>query len=126
VVLVDTSVWIRALANREPYSSDLATLLSRDEVAGHELVCGELSVGDKGGRKLLLAAIEQFHQASTVSHRDALALLNARRLHGRSVGWIDIHLLASALVNRLPLWTADGSLAEIAEELGVAYRPRLG
>jgi len=42
-------------------------------------------------------------------------------LHGRGVGWIDVHLLASAIVERLQLWTADPRLAAVAGELGVAY-----
>ena len=42
MVLVDTSVWIRFLANRVPYAAELDRLLERDEVAGHDLVYGEL------------------------------------------------------------------------------------
>jgi len=49
-VLVDTSVWIRFLANREPYAAELDRLLERDEVVGHELIFGELLIGDRGGR----------------------------------------------------------------------------
>jgi hypothetical protein len=42
-------------------------------------------------------------------------------LNGRGVGWIDIHLLASAVVERLSLWTADPRFAAVAQELGVDY-----
>ena len=59
MVLVDTSVWIRFLANRTPYAIELDRLLSLDEVSGHELVYGELLIGDRGGRGKLLAAYEQ-------------------------------------------------------------------
>ena len=48
IVLVDTSVWIRFLSNREPYAAELDALLSRDEVSGHDFVFGELLIGDKG------------------------------------------------------------------------------
>jgi hypothetical protein len=37
------------------------------------------------------------------------------------VGWIDAHLLASALVGRLKLWTSDPRLTVVAKELGIAY-----
>jgi hypothetical protein len=47
----------------------------------------------------------------------------ARGLHGRGVGWIDVHLLASALVAGIQLWTADPSLSEMAGEFGIAYTP---
>jgi hypothetical protein len=48
--------------------------------------------------------------------------LRDRKLHGRGIGWIGAHLLASALVGRLQLWTTDPALATLAKELGIAYR----
>ena len=121
IVLVDTSVWIRFLSNRDPYAPELDALLSRDEVSGHDFVYGELLIGDKGGRKQLLADYEQMHQAPVVPHRDVAEFVRDRRLHGRGIGWIDAHLLASALVGRLRLWTTDPALATTAKQLGIAY-----
>lgn len=121
IVLVDTSVWIRFLSNRDPDATELDALLSREEASGHELVYGELLIGDKGGRQQLLADYEQMHQAPIVPHRDVVEFVRGRRLHGRGIGWIDAHLLASALVGRLRLWTTDPALATAARELGVAY-----
>jgi predicted nucleic acid-binding protein len=121
IVLVDTSVWIRFLSNREPYASELDALLSRDEVSGHEFVFGELLIGDKGGRKRLLSDYERMHQAPVVSHEEVIAFVRHRRLHGHGIGWVDAQLLASALVGRLKLWTVDPSLGLLARELRVAY-----
>lgn len=120
-VLVDTSVWIRFLSNRAPYAIRLDELLSRDEVSGHEFVYGELLIGDKGGRKTLLADYERMDQAPVVPHSDVVAFVHDRKLHGRGIGWVDVHLLASALVARLQLWTTDPALAAVAEELGISY-----
>jgi predicted nucleic acid-binding protein len=122
MVLVDTSVWIRSLAGRAPYMAELDRLLDRDEVAGHELVYGELLIGDRGGRGKLLAAYEKMHQAAMVPHHDVARFVRDRDLHGRGVGWIDVHLLASAIVGRLQVWTADPRFSALANELGVAYR----
>jgi predicted nucleic acid-binding protein len=121
IVLVDTSVWIRFLSNRSPYAAELDGLLSRDEVSGHDFVYGELLIGDKGGRKQLLAGYQQMHQAPVVPHPDVVTFVRQRRLHGRGVGWIDAHLLASSLVGRLKLWTTDPRLTTLAKELGIAY-----
>ena len=90
-------------------------------MSGHDFVYGELLIGDKGGRKQLLANYEQMHQAPAVPHRDVVEFVGDRRLHGRGIGWVDAHLLASALVGRLKLWTIDPRLAVLATELGVAY-----
>ena len=122
MVLVDTSVWVRALANRAPYASELHRLLALNEVTGHELVHGELLIGDRGGRRNFLSAYERIQQASIVPHHEVLELVRRRNLHGRGVGWIDIHLLASAIVGRLQLWTADPRFSAMATELGVGYQ----
>jgi len=123
MILVDTSVWIRFLAGRVPYAAELDRLLGLDQVMGHELIYGELLIGDRGGRRKLLAAYEQMHQAAIVPHRDVVAFVRHRDLHGRGVGWIDIHLLASAVVERLQLWTADPRFSAVANQFGVAYEP---
>ena len=122
IVLVDTSVWIRFLANRAPFSQGLDRLLADDAVAGHEFVYGELLVGDRGGRQELLSSYERMEQLPAVPHSDVVAFVRARKFHGRGIGWIDAHLLASALVGGAQLWTADGPLGAIADELGIAYR----
>lgn len=122
MVLVDTSVWIRFLANRAPYARELDRLLAVDEVAGHEFVFGELLIGDRGGRQPLLYAYEGIYQAKTVLHREVTEFVRDRKLHGRGLGWIDIHLVASALVEQFHLWTADLSLQALASDLGISYR----
>jgi predicted nucleic acid-binding protein len=122
MVLVDTSVWIRALSNRSPFVEELGRLIGLDEVAGHDLVYGELLIGDRGGRKTLLAEYKLMVQAATVPHAEVVTFVERRHLHGRGAGWIDVHLLASAIVDGLELWTVDPRLLAIAEELGVSHR----
>jgi predicted nucleic acid-binding protein len=120
-VLVDTSVWLRFLGNRAPYAAELDGLLGRDDVCGHHLVYGELLIGHKGGRNELLANYERMDQAPLVAHAEVVEFVRDRGLNGRGIGWIDAHLLASALVGRLELWTADSPLARVATELGIGY-----
>lgn len=124
MVLVDTSVWIRFLANRMPYAAELDGLLERNEVAGHDLVYGELLIGDSGGRTRLLNSYDLIHRVAAIGHAEVASFVRSHKLHGRGVGWIDAHLLASALVADMPLWTADDHLAGLATELGIAYRSR--
>ena len=121
MVLVDTSVWIRFLANRQPYATELDRLLQLGEVAGHELIYGELLIGDRGGRKKLLSSYERIEQARLVPHSEVVEFVRHRNLQGRGAGWIDIHLLAAAIVERMKLWTGDPRLAALAGELGVAF-----
>ena len=106
-----------------PVAEELDQLLSVNEVAGHDLVYGELLAGDRGGRPELLGAYARMHQTRTVPHAEVVDFVRVRKLQGRGAGWVDIHLLASALVSRSQLWTADERLAALAAELGIAYRP---
>ena len=121
MVLVDTSVWIHFLANRAPFAAEMERLLDRDEVAGHDFIYGELLIGDRGGRKKLLSAYEKMFQAIMIPHREVVSFVQTRKLNGRGVGWIDVHLLASAIVGGMQLWTADVSLTGLAKELGLAF-----
>jgi predicted nucleic acid-binding protein len=123
MVLVDTSVWIRFLLNRTPYAPELDRLLEKDEAAGHELVYGELLIGDASGRTRLLNSYDLIDQVPPVSHVEVATFVRSHKLHGRGIGWIDAHLLASAVLAGTPLWTADEPLARLADSLGIAYRP---
>jgi predicted nucleic acid-binding protein len=126
MILVDTSVWLRALASREPFQSELKELLLSRQVAGHDLVYGELLIGDKGGRRAVLTEYEQMTQCETVRHEELVELVRHHKLHGRGIGWIDSHLLAAALSEHHLLWTADAHLHAVAEGLQIAYSaPRL-
>ena len=121
MVLVDTSIWIRFLSNRTPFAAKLDDLLGESQVCGHDFVFGELLIGDKGGRKQLLADYALMNQVPVVPHSEVVEFVRQRRLHGRGIGWIDTHLLASALVSHVTLWTADPRLRDVARELGIDH-----
>ena len=125
MVLVDTSIWIRFLTGTEPFASELDLLLSNDEVLGHDFVYGELLIGDRGGRAKFLAGYRAIRQVATVADREVVEFVRRRRINGRGFGWIDAHLLASALVAHSSLWTADRPLAAVALDIGVAHRRSL-
>ncbi len=122
MVLVDTSVWVRFLTGRQPHASTLDRLLANELVMSHGLVQGELLIGDTGGRAKLLAAYAEIHRAVMVPHAEVVEFVRSRGLQGRGIGWIDAHLLASTIVERCRLWTADGTLADTATKLGIGYR----
>ena len=42
-------------------------------------------------------------------------------LSSQLLGYIDIHLIASAILTEIPLWTVDKKLNEISSKLGIAY-----
>ena len=52
------------------------------------------------------------------NHDEVLAFVESRRLMGRGLGWVDMHLLASAVLAAVPLWTSDKNLSTVARTLG--------
>lgn len=113
-VLVDTSVWVDHLRKRNP---TLVELLEQVQVWTHSFVIGELACGNLSQRSKLLSTLAELPQAPVAAHEEVLAFVEARRLMGRGLGWIDIHLLASATLANLALWTTDKRLLTVAADL---------
>jgi predicted nucleic acid-binding protein len=119
-VLVDTSVWIDHFRRGK---SPLAECLEAGEVEGHPFVAGELACGNLRRRDEILSLLATLPQVTLAGHEEVLHFLDSRRLYGRGFGWVDLHLLVSAILSRTTLWTRDRNLAEQARRLGVAFEP---
>ena len=121
MILVDTSVWIDHLRSAD---ENLEHALLESEVLMHPFILGELACGNLRNRDEILGLLRELPSAREATDDEALALIDRRRLMGRGVGSIDVHLLAAAaLTPSARLWTRDRRLAQIASELGVAFRP---
>lgn len=101
-------------------------LLQAGLVVCHPFVVVELACGTPPGRSDIIDRLGQLESVSVASPDELLALLQRRALFGRGCGFVDISLLASALLgDHTLLWTTDKRLAAVAAELGRAYRPAL-
>lgn len=114
MILVDTSVWVDHLRKTE---EKLESLLNRGLVLTHPFVIGELACGNLRNRDEILSLLGALPQAELASHEEVLHLVAERKLHGKGLGWVDVHLLAAALLADSPLWTRDKTLASVAREL---------
>lgn len=121
MILVDTSMLIDHLRKHSP---TLAALLSDGEVAVHPFVIGELACGNLKNREEILSLLGALPDLARVRDDEVLAFIETNQLHGKGLGLIDIHLLASARLEGLPLWTKDKCLATAAENFGLRFSPR--
>lgn len=96
-------------------------LLESRRVICHPLVIGELACGTLDPREQILAFLQRLPTPVIASHVEVLAFIEQRNLWGTGLGYIDIHLLASALLTDIPLWTSDKHLRAAARALNVAY-----
>ncbi len=121
MVLVDTSVWVSHLRG---IHAQLANLLDDGEVACHPFIIGELACGNLRNRTTILSLLEALPMVAAAEHEEVLTFIESHSLMGKGLGYIDVHLLASAALSRLPIWTFDKKLERIANILGVGYKAR--
>lgn len=88
-------------------------------VLGHPFILGELVLGGLSRREEDLFA--RLPDALRVPHDEVLEFVRRRQLMRRGIGWVDAHLLASALTSSAVLWSIDKKLVAAATDLGVAF-----
>ena len=117
MVLVDTPVWVDHF---RVASLPLVRLLKDAKVVVHPFVIGELACGRLSRRHEVLSLLAKLPRVEAVSDAEALAFIDANGLAGSGIGWVDVHLLASARLARASLYTRDKALARAGARLGLA------
>jgi predicted nucleic acid-binding protein len=119
MILVDTSVWVDHLRHGD---AKLAALLTKGQVLIHPFVIGELALGSLRKRDAILQLLSDLPQAIIASETETLNFIKMYTLFGLGIGYVDAHLLASARLNGVMLWTQDKRLHEAAVKLSLAYK----
>lgn len=118
MILVDTSVWIDHLRKGD---TKLVKLLQDGSVLMHPFIIGEIACGSLSQRLMILNLLRDLPPALVAQDTEAMSFIDRHALHGRGIGYIDVHLLAStALTLGARLWTRDKRLHAIAVEKGLA------
>lgn len=117
MILVDTSVWVDHIRKNE---DRLVTLLSEGLILCHPFVIEELACGTLPRRNEFLGLLETLPMAPTADHYEVLDLIAATTLHGTGLGMVDAHLIASALLADVLIWTKDRALSRATERIGCA------
>jgi hypothetical protein len=123
MVLVDTSVWVRHLRQGDP---NLEQLLNDGKVACHPFVVGELACGNIRNRTEIISLIKILPLVTETKHEEVLQFIEQNHLMGKGLGYIDVHLCASAVLTGVPMWTYGRRLNEANEGLGIRYKPVYG
>lgn len=121
-ILVDTSVWIKHLRESDRI---LIRLLEQGLVACHSFIIGELACGGIKNRHEIIGLLNDLPSTDLLDHYEIMEFIEYRRIMNKGLGYVDVHLLGSALVSETPLWTFDKALREIANQLSIAYDPTL-
>ena len=111
MVLVDTSVWIEHFRSG---TIGLDAVLNDGHVVCHPFILGELACGNLKKRTEILSLLQDLPMASCAENDEVIQFIENNKLMGKGLGYIDIHLLMSALLTGIPLWTIDKRLHEVS------------
>jgi len=118
MVLVDTSVWVSHLRDG---NNELANLLNDGRVLCHPLIVGELACGNLKDRAVILSFLQLLPMSIEAGHDEVLSFIENNHIMGKGMGYVDAHLITSALLTGVPIWTLDKKLAQIADSLHKNY-----
>jgi len=114
MILVDTSIWIDHFNESD---EELVNLLNSGKVCIHPFIIGELSCGNISNRKEILTLLKALPQVHSVLDEEVFTLIENKKLYGTGLGFIDVHLLASALIDNVTIWTRNKTLKKAAINL---------
>jgi|SRR5579871_6084260 len=120
MVLVDTSVWVNHFRRRDP---NLVQTLENGLVLMHPLVLGEIASGNLHRRSEVLSDLQQLPAAVPAEHSEVMHFMEHHKFYASGLGFIDMHLLASALLSHCRFWTHDSRLVNAATSLKIAFLP---
>lgn len=121
MILVDTSVWVNHLRDSDQH---LEKLLIDGDVVCHSHIIGELACGNIKNRKEIISLLQSLPIAPQIEFQEYLYFVEENKLYGKGIGLVDIHLLASAQLGQIALWTYDKRLKAAAVELELNYRKK--
>jgi hypothetical protein len=119
MVLVDTSVWVSHLRDG---NAELANLLNDGRVLCHPLIVGELACGNLKNRAVILSYLQLLPMCIEAEHEEVLSFIENNHLMGKGMGYVDVHLITSAVLTGVTVWTLDKKLVQAAARLHITYK----
>ena len=117
MILIDSSIWIDHLRKEEPAVS---ALLRVGQIYLHPFVLGEVALGNFKNRKKVLSDISRLPQVKVANDFEVLTTIERFKIYGSGLGYVDCHLLASALMSGKIIWSRDKRMVQVARQLGVS------
>lgn len=116
LVIVDTNVWIHHLRKT---NERLVSLLEEDRVAAHPMIIAELYLGQLREKEQLVHFLSFLPNCSVLSGKEIFFLISKNDLAGTGLGYVDAHLVGSALTDNCYIWTFDKALRRESQRLGL-------
>ena len=118
MVLVDTSVWVSHFRHG---NSRLQKLLKQSRIVSHPFIIGELACGNISNGTEIISLIQSLPMLDAVEHEELLLFIVHNKMMGRGLGFVDVHLMAAAMLAGIPIWTQDKKLKQACSRLGIDF-----
>ena len=118
MILVDTSVWI---SHFRQGNSRLQKLLHEGNVVSHPFIIGELACGNLRNRTEILSLMQSLPMLNVVEHEELLLFIEHNKMMGTGLGFVDVHLMAAAILASIPLWTLDKKFKQSCARLNIDF-----
>lgn len=116
MVLADSSIWADHLRSADEL---MTHLLATDQIVMHPFVLGELAMGNLPDRPRFLKRLADLPTMRKAGDEEVMQLIEVGDHSGKGLGWVDMHLLASVLLDaRVTFWTRDRRLNTAASNYG--------
>jgi predicted nucleic acid-binding protein len=87
----------------------------------HPFIISELACGNLKNRVEVLSLLQHLPVAIQAGHEEVLRFIEDNDLMGKGLGYIDVHLSASAMLTGVPMWTYDKKLNDTNKKLAISY-----
>lgn len=87
------------------------------------MIIGELACGTIKNRDEIISLLQSLPLAEVAENDDVLKFIEINHLMGLGLGFIDMHLLASALLSKSPIWSLDKKLNSVSARFNLNYCP---
>ena len=119
MIVVDANIWIDHLRMA---NATLSRLIQRRRIVIHPYTIGEIALGSLANRDQVLEGLALIPAAPVAESYEMPEFINHHGLFGTGIGYVDSHLLASAmLLENGKLWTRDKRLHALADRLELAF-----
>jgi hypothetical protein len=117
MILADTSVWVDHFREKD---AALYEQLQRNNISIHPFIVTELALGNLPKRQETIASLDLLPTVKVAGMSEVRTMIEAHSLFQKGIGFVDAHLIASALITpRTVLWSRDRRLRGIAEIFGI-------
>ena len=97
-------------------------LLMDAKVMCHPFIIGELACGNLKNRNEIISLLQSLPMVPMIEFDEFLFFIDRNHLMGKGIGFVDVHLLASAQLTGVPLWTADKRLKSAIDQLELTFK----